>query len=81
MTDTAKKCCGSCKWLTGGIEAHHRKKDGTVKERYRFSMFQCSVPFYMPERVPACIRFQASDRTYMAPYYGTECAFHERIVT
>lgn len=71
------KNCGNCKWLTGGVEAHHRKKDGAIKARYRFTMFACTVPFSWPERAPACIRFSLQDRTFMAPYYGVECAFHE----
>jgi hypothetical protein len=75
--DTVRNC-GSCKWLTGGVDPKHRKKDGTMKERYRFTVFECSVPFNVP-KVPACMErnFSAGRRSMMAPYYGENCSFWE----
>lgn len=70
--------CGSCKWLTGGIEPHHLKKDGTVKERYNYTMFTCSVPFDPPKKIPACFELDLKERRWMAPSYGVGCPFHER---
>ena len=76
-TETVKNC-GSCKWLD--VAPSHLKKDFTVKERYRFRVFDCALPFTMPT-VPACMQRTATERQMMAPYYGDGCAFHERRTT
>jgi hypothetical protein len=67
--------CGNCKWLTGGVEPHHRKKDGEMKQRYNHTVFTCTVPFTMPA-APACMDKATTHRRMMAPYYGEGCAFH-----
>ena len=68
--------CGNCKWLTGGVGPHHRKNDGTMKQRYRYIVFSCSVPFDPPKAVPACFSVKVQERRMMAPYYGEGCPFH-----
>lgn len=69
--------CGTCKWLTGGVEPQHRKKDGAMKQRYNFTVFSCTVPFDPPTKIPACFEINIHERRMMAPYYGEGCPFHE----
>jgi hypothetical protein len=74
-TDTAKKECGSCKWLE--VPPTHLKKDLTVRANHKFSAYPCKVPFTLPP-FPACFEVNIYEKRYSCPYHGAECAFHER---
>jgi hypothetical protein len=72
------KNCGNCRWLDAPSE--DIRKDGNVKERYRFRVYHCRVPFTRPT-IPSCVRVEWRDDPswrLMCPSYGEDCTFHEQ---
>lgn len=73
-TNSATKCCGTCKWLD--VPAGELTKQLRTFTRNDFMMYRCTVPFELPP-FPARYRVELVDQHYTCPAYGTNCHFHE----